>query len=110
MRSNNSEIILNDLRVQALSKSLIRIEKKGPKGFEDRPTFHVVNRNWEGCNISQTDTDSQIHLVIGSHRVSIPKIKSGLNDIQVSNKKNETIWESSSLELEYFTITNRLTN
>ena len=37
-----------DLRVQFLSDSLVRIERKGPKGFEDRPTFTVVGRRWSG--------------------------------------------------------------
>ncbi len=37
-----------DLRVQFLSDSLVRIERKGPKGFEDRSTFTVVGRSWSG--------------------------------------------------------------
>ena len=39
-----SSIIVGDTRVTALSSTLVRIEPKGPKGFEDRTTFNVVGR------------------------------------------------------------------
>ena len=32
------------LRVHALSKTLLRLEPKGPRGWEDRPTFFAVDR------------------------------------------------------------------
>lgn len=38
----------DDLRIQFLSPSLVRIERKGAKGFEDRSTFTVLGRNWPG--------------------------------------------------------------
>ena len=37
-----------DLRVQFLSPTLVRIERKGPEGFEDRPTFTAAGRRWPG--------------------------------------------------------------
>lgn len=41
--STSQAIVSNGLvRVQALSDALIRIEAKGPMGFEDRSTFVVV--------------------------------------------------------------------
>ena len=42
-------ILVGNVRVQLLSDSLLRIELKGPAGFEDRETFHVVNRDWPGA-------------------------------------------------------------
>ena len=36
---------MGEMRVQALSPTLLRVEPKGPRGFEDRPTFMVVNRS-----------------------------------------------------------------
>ena len=35
---------LGDIRVQALSRRLVRVEPRGPMGFEDRTTFVVRNR------------------------------------------------------------------
>ena len=43
--------IVGDVRVQVLSPTLVRIELKGPQGFEDRPTFHITERNWPGAAV-----------------------------------------------------------
>lgn len=45
---NDACIIVGDIRIQLLSDTLCRIEKRGAKGFEDRNTFTVVNRAWSG--------------------------------------------------------------
>jgi len=37
--------------VQALSPTLVRVEVKGPLGFEDRNTFMAVNRSFSGISI-----------------------------------------------------------
>ena len=44
MQASNA-IIVGSVRVQMLSSSLVRLESAGAEGFEDRNTFHVVNRN-----------------------------------------------------------------
>ena len=44
------------MRVQALSPTLLRVEPKGPYGFEDRATFTVVNRSFAGIPVSAHDT------------------------------------------------------
>ena len=41
-----NEVVVGNIRVQALSASLLRIEPKGPQGFEDRTTFTVVERDF----------------------------------------------------------------
>lgn len=43
--------VVGDVRIQALSTTLLRIEPKGPKGFEDATTFMVVNRDFPGLPI-----------------------------------------------------------
>jgi hypothetical protein len=50
------EIIVGDLRVQALSPTLVRIEPKGPNGFENRTSFMVVNRAFTGIPIKKLST------------------------------------------------------
>jgi hypothetical protein len=45
-----------DIRIQFLSPSLVRIEQRGPKGFEDRPTFGVVGRSWTGTPFKKEGT------------------------------------------------------
>jgi len=60
----DSSIIVGDVRVQALSPTLVRVEPKGPLGFEDRPTFSVVGRDffkgipiWKGNDAVILHTD-----------------------------------------------------
>merc|ERR1719188_575993 len=50
------EVTIGDVRVQALSPGLVRIEPRGPKGFEDRPTFMVVNRTFPGVSAVLKDS------------------------------------------------------
>lgn len=40
-----SAVVVGDIRITALSPTLLRMERRGPKGFEDRPTINVVGRN-----------------------------------------------------------------
>ena len=42
--SKVSVVELGDVRIQLLSDTIVRIENKGPKGFEDRPSYIVTNR------------------------------------------------------------------
>src|SRR4051794_36984463 len=55
----SNEIIVGNVRVQALSPSLVRIEPKGPRGFEDQTTFSVVNRAFDGIDISLLNSSGQ---------------------------------------------------
>src|ERR1043165_3474215 len=58
-------IVVGSVRVQCLSKSLVRLEVQGPTGFEDRETFHVVDRNWAGVS-------SSTNVALGEVRISTP--------------------------------------
>jgi hypothetical protein len=40
--TTNNFITVGNVRVTALSPSLVRIEPRGPTGFEDRTTFNQV--------------------------------------------------------------------
>ena len=56
---SNSQITVGDVRVTALSDLLVRVEPKGPNGFEDRATFTAVGRNsFAGVPIAQTNSSS----------------------------------------------------
>ena len=51
--SPDAEVIVGGVRVQALSETLLRIEPKGPMGFEDNTTFMVVSRDFAGVPIQR---------------------------------------------------------
>merc|ERR1712185_534651 len=40
-----TSVIVGDVRVSALSPTLLRVEPKGPRGFEDAATFSIVGRS-----------------------------------------------------------------
>ena len=48
------DVIVNNgtVRVQALSPTLVRVESRGPNGFEDRTTFMVQNRDFQHTRTS----------------------------------------------------------
>lgn len=50
------DVVLGDWRVQVLNPNLLRLEMRGPKGFEDRITFHVVERDWPGAPVAVRGT------------------------------------------------------
>jgi len=43
--SPSSFVVVGNTRVTALSATLVRLEPRGPKGFENRSTFNVVGRD-----------------------------------------------------------------
>ena len=58
--SPTNQAVVGDVRVSALSQSLVRVEIKGPKGFEDRATMNVVGRAefGEGLPIKMLNTSA----------------------------------------------------
>lgn len=66
------ELVVGDLRISLLSPTLVRLEARGAKGFEDRCTFVVVDRDWPGVahEVSKTGADTVIDA--GSWRVIVP--------------------------------------
>jgi alpha-glucosidase (family GH31 glycosyl hydrolase) len=69
--SGPSEVTVGDLRVQALSANLVRVEPKGPKGFEDRTTFMVTKRDFTGLPITKTETDEGTLLATSAYKILI---------------------------------------
>lgn len=49
------EVVLGNVRIQTLSPTLLRVENIGPLGFEDRTTFMVTNRIFDGVPILSVD-------------------------------------------------------
>ena len=50
------EVVVGAVRVQALSATLLRVEPKGRRGFEDRGTFMAVNRTFAGVEATPRAT------------------------------------------------------
>lgn len=62
-----SEQVVGGVRVQALSPTLLRVEPHGPRGFEDRPTFMVVERTSWGIPLRVQQENSSETLLATTH-------------------------------------------
>jgi hypothetical protein len=87
--TKSNEIIVGNVRVQALSNNLIRIEQRGPNGYEDRNTFTIVNRKWSGEAIDIQEHDSLYILTTTKCRIDLPKNYNSLNGIVVRLKNGK---------------------
>jgi hypothetical protein len=85
-------VIAGKIRVQLLSDSLVRIEGQGAEGFEDRQTFHVVNRDWPGTAFT-TDTDGN-DLVIhtANYVVRVPQNARSLDGVRVESTDGRVLY------------------
>jgi hypothetical protein len=68
--------IVGDVRVQFLSSTLVRLEQRGPRGFEDRKTFTVVKRPRAASGVERAQSGSSTILTFRNLEVEIPNPKS----------------------------------
>lgn len=70
------------IRIQVLSPNLLRVEVKGPHGFEDRPTFRVQRRNWATPGTLTVTEDDKATVVRGDGWLfHLAKGATSLNDV-----------------------------
>jgi hypothetical protein len=72
--SDAASVTIGDVRVSALSESLVRVERKGPTGFEDRSTMNVVGREkFAGLAIRTLNASaSGTWLATGAYHIFVP--------------------------------------
>ena len=80
-------VAVGPVRVQVLSPSLVRLEVKGPEGFEDRPTFHVVERAWPGAPVQRLESESGVVLRAEAWSVRIPRHAKDLRDLVITSDR-----------------------
>ena len=75
---------VGNVRVQILSPILVRIEQKSTSGnFEDRPTFMVVNRDWEPVQRTRTMDGATTVLTTANFTVRIPEPGNTITNTEV---------------------------
>lgn len=88
-----TSIIYGKLRVQLLSQTLVRIEVKGKKGFEDRASFHVVGRTgWDEVNYTQSTIDGYEVISTDSYSVYLPKDATTPTGSYITDSSGTVIW------------------
>ena len=90
--SPQSEAVVGNVRIQALSDSLVRLELKGPKGFEDRPTFHIVERNWQGIPIEKSKLDTYELIKTSNYTIKVPVNANSLSNITIMGEDGSQLW------------------
>lgn len=91
-------LLCGDLRIQLLGDTLVRIESKGPEGFEDRKSYTVVNRDDWGDKIAYTatETDGALKIATEDYTVVLPA-NGGAGDVTVQNTQGETVYAYKGL-------------
>jgi len=84
------EITSGNVRVQVLSNSLVRLEQKGPEGFEDRETFVVAARPRQ---IDRETAASDWSLDTDTFRVTVPKNAKDLSSVKLQDKSGRSLYQ-----------------
>jgi len=85
-------IVTGNVRVQLLSDSLVRIELKGPVGFEDRETFHVVNRDWPGAAFALKTNSAVVEIRTANYVVAIPQNAMTLDGVRIVSVGGQVLY------------------
>jgi alpha-glucosidase (family GH31 glycosyl hydrolase) len=94
-----SEIIINNnIRIQLLSETLVRIEQKGEKDFEDRASYIVSNRDgWKSVSYTKTIANGNVVINTSKYSVSVPENAQDVSGIIINDVEGESIWTDKGL-------------
>ncbi len=91
-------IIIGDVRVQLLSDSLVRIENKGPKGFEDRDSYIVTNRDcWYTVEYTQLSVGNETIISTEYYNVHVPNEGKAENAYVTDSTNERVLWTYQGL-------------
>jgi alpha-glucosidase (family GH31 glycosyl hydrolase) len=90
----------NRVRISLLSPTLLRLEERGPEGFEDRPTFLVVDRDWPGVEFEERANPDTVRFVTPAYTVVAPAGAVRLDGIRVLSAGGEALFEGSQAPTE----------
>lgn len=85
---------VGNVRVGLLSDTVVRIEQRGAKGFENRKTYLVSNRNdWNVPEHTETTQYGETVITTKNYTVKIPQNATNLNNARVYSADGELIWQ-----------------
>ncbi|HRZ12774.1 MAG TPA: glycoside hydrolase family 31 protein [Kiritimatiellia bacterium] len=79
-----------------LAPTLVRIEEAGPRGFEDRPTFTVVERDWPGVPVEREIRDDTTLLRAGEVRVEVRRREPKLEDVRIISRDGTLLFDGAA--------------
>ena len=89
---SSSSVTVGLVRVQLLDDSLVRLEVKGPNGFEDRATFHVIERHWPGAAFTTTATGTETLICTRDFVVHVPNKAKSLKGVYVQSANGTELY------------------
>lgn len=96
-KADGCSVIIGNVRVQTLSATLARVEVKGAKGFDNRKTFHIVNRDFDGVTPNVTTADGVTSVATPSYTVYVPENASSLGGVKIANAAGRVVWKYTTL-------------
>lgn len=117
-----SYVVVGDMRIELLSDSLVRLEKEGPKGFENRSSFTVQKRQWDKIDYTQKTENGYVVIETAKYDVYVPETAESCEGAYILAKDGEELWRfvsdtdsnvylpspSDELDSWYFTDTPRV--
>lgn len=99
MEKNMENFVIGNVRVQLLSKDVIRVEYSKTGTFEDAPTFFVPDRDFCGEKIgaSAIETDNGTAVIMGELSVFVPKAANGLKGVTL-NRNGQTVYACRTIK------------
>lgn len=84
--------MVGNIRVEILSDSLVRLEAVGPEGFEDRPTFHIVERAWKGAPYRSVSASGEVVIKTANYRVHVPQGATSLAGSYITDASGQMLY------------------
>ena len=96
MSSDRQAVVLGALRIQVLSNTLVRIEEKGPRGFEDRATFNVLDRAGETVEVEPGETRAGHVLRTRCWKIVVARKARSLADVKVLSLADALLFDGAA--------------
>ena len=92
-----TSIVLDKIRVQLLSDTLVRMEVKGPKGFEDRASYTVAKRtDWEDVKYTSATEGDYTVITTSAYKIYVPANARTLKDSYITDTEGTVLWHYES--------------
>lgn len=85
-------VVIGNVRVQALSETIVRVELKGPNGFEDRETYNICNRDFTLLPTTVHSQNGVTSVTTDAYTVLVPDNATSLRDISIHNSEGRSLW------------------
>ncbi len=96
-QADGYSVIVGNVRIQTLSGTLARVEVKGPKGFENRTTYHIASREFDFATPTVNVEDNNVIISTDKYNVIVPKNAESLDGIKITSSTGRTVWTYTSL-------------